>query len=253
MADYDVLVAPDPYWLPPGVAARIKDWVREGGVLIAEPYFCGWDTESFLHQTTVPGYGFDEVFGCRQGSARTIRHDLDEHAELTVTSELPRMKAGDAFTGTVVEEGYEALSDDVTVLAESARGEAAVVAHRYGEGHAIAIGTYVGVEYATTRSAATARLVVSCMERCYEHPPRPHVKEDVCVRVDWIRCEARTWVTVANNTGADASATVWLPDATLSRLVDLYTGEELRLTEDEDGACAQVKLPPDGFRVYDAT
>ncbi|MBN1595684.1 beta-galactosidase, partial [candidate division FCPU426 bacterium] len=63
---YKILVMAMPMYLEPEMLAEIKQWVKDGGTLIAETHFCAVDPKDGRWQMRIPGMGFDEVFGCRQ-------------------------------------------------------------------------------------------------------------------------------------------------------------------------------------------
>jgi len=65
LSSYRVIILPSPYAVSEGCAAALKDFVREGGVLLSDPFFGAFE-QSFKLSYTVPGMGFGEVFGCRE-------------------------------------------------------------------------------------------------------------------------------------------------------------------------------------------
>ena len=124
-ADYDLIYMPIPYYLRRDVADKLKSFVEAGGTLAAECFFGGYQDEDGLHSTTVPGYGFDQVFGCREG-----------RVEMKEKTLLP-LGCGSRFE-------EELIPTTARVLHRFGDGRAAVTVNEYGRGKAILAGTLLG-------------------------------------------------------------------------------------------------------------
>jgi beta-galactosidase len=196
LSRYRVVVVPFPYVLSERIAALFTDWVRDGGVLIGECYFGGWNLEEGRHQTSIPGYGLTEVFGVRQrwvgpadegeftvvdGVVRSVVNDLHARGlggapstgfsvgrlfdasggvgqvEIVVEDGNAGIRAGERAFGAFVKEVVDV--DGAQVLARFNDGEAAVTAAAFGRGWAIRIGSYVGVMYHRRRYPGNGRLI----------------------------------------------------------------------------------------------
>ena len=91
LADYKVLLLPFTYCLDSEVAEAIKSFVREGGIVLAEP-FCATRDERGVPYGEAPGAGLAELFGCRATGTVNYHYWLVAHA-------LEMTPQGAAITG----------------------------------------------------------------------------------------------------------------------------------------------------------
>ena len=163
---YDCLIVPFPYYLRAPQAGAIRDWVASGGLLISEALFAGYAAERNLHETTVPGQGFSEVFGAVEDAISTVRPDgASDRADGAVALSFEGGTAyGHHFRQSFRLEGGAAL-------ARYAGGEIAAAVHAYGEGRAVIVGTLLGAQYEKTRDKGTAAFVRGLLARFHRHPP----------------------------------------------------------------------------------
>jgi len=124
-ADYDLIYLPLPYYLRADVAEKLKAFTADGGTLVGECFFGGYQDEDGLHSLRVPGYGFDRVFGA---------------VEARVEMEDPVRFADSDVLGCRFREELSP-DPDTAVLARFANGSPAVTLHPYGRGQAILVGT----------------------------------------------------------------------------------------------------------------
>lgn len=126
-AEYDLIYMPLPYYMRADVADKLRRYVAEGGTLAAECFFGGYQDEDGLHSLQVPGYGFDEVFGCREGRVEMC--------------EKPKLSGG-------LGEGYRFQEELVPTTARALHrfedGRVAVTVNEWGKGRAILAGTMLG-------------------------------------------------------------------------------------------------------------
>ncbi|MFR1477611.1 MAG: beta-galactosidase trimerization domain-containing protein [Hydrogeniiclostridium mannosilyticum] len=66
MKQYQVVLLPFPYYIEEKTALLLKQWVAEGGMLISEALFGSVNGDLVRHVPSVPGFGFDEVFGATE-------------------------------------------------------------------------------------------------------------------------------------------------------------------------------------------
>jgi beta-galactosidase len=285
---YRVLVAPFPYWLSAEIAEKLRAWVSDGGTLIGEAYFAGWDVEQGRHHTTLPGYGLEKVFGVRQRNAEpasehryltvhgVVRHGgtplrpgLNEPAhaggfvvardfdaagglgrvEIVAGDGLAYLAEGEKAYGALVRETF--IVEGADVLATFADGEPAVTRHRFGQGQAILVGSYVGLPYRRQGHPGNAALIASLVELA-ELRERPHVVGGR-VRVDTLATEAGERMMILQNLdGTAAEVSVRVPVALDGAAEEQFGGEPLAWTPSGEGAVATVRLKPREVRVYRA-
>ena len=133
LSKYKMIILPSSFAISPKLAAQLKEYVREGGVLYSDPYFGAFD-ESFRHSYHIPGYGFEEVFGCKE-------FDFTTREKITLSDgENTYYIAGNRHSET-----YCDVTADVLYSYED--GTPAVLCNQYGKGKAILSGINLGLSY----------------------------------------------------------------------------------------------------------
>ncbi len=284
---YKVIVVPFPYLLSERICDVLKSWVAEGGTLIAESYFGAWNMEAGRHHTTIPGYGFDEVFGVRQtnveppadheyvvidGVARAsggyhVRPGISVAAsggfvsaqpldssrglgqvDITTIADLRYVEAGTRVVGAMVKEVIEVV--DAEVLATYADGEPAVTVSSYGRGRAILVGSFVGLPYHRLGHPSNGAFIAGLVDFAADIS-RPHVNGSERVRVDVMRSDSgEIAVIVQNLEQSPVVTTVKVPDAFDRQLRELFTSETLAPVATADGTLFMVSLQPNEVQVF---
>ncbi len=109
-----LLIIPFRPWVSAEMAARLEAFVKNGGHLVADAPFAIKDMRA-VHRLKTPGFGLDQVFGCRVFDMEKLFDDR--------CGELD----GIDFKTIIRPEGC-------TVEAEFPDGKPAVASHRYGKG-----------------------------------------------------------------------------------------------------------------------
>lgn len=161
MAQYKLVILPYPLMLPENSAAHIKQYVQEGGALVAEARL-GWNNERGFASERIPGMGLWEVMGCRETDIQT--GDKGRTMLRWSGSGIPGMKVGDQLPARWYEETLEPMSAEAKVVAQFANGSPAAILSKYGKGKTLMLGSYVSAAYQTTPSAETARFYAGLLE-----------------------------------------------------------------------------------------
>lgn len=139
-AKYKAVYFPYPVMMSGAVAAALKEYVRNGGTLIAEAR-PAWNDERGFANAIIPGAGLNEVFGCREAVLFTA-----DPIVLKLAADLPgdlRDLAGRDVPGATYAETFT-LAPGARALATLPTGEPAAVLNHFGKGTAILIGSFVG-------------------------------------------------------------------------------------------------------------
>ncbi len=161
--DYKVIYMPFPYLLDSKLAETLKKWIAKGGTLISDGFFGSYNADNGLHETTVPGFGFDKIFGVTEGRVMTASQFRNaygaEWSKSTGNNEI-KMKTvdGKELCGYYFSEGL--LPNDAESLAYFDDGAVAVTSHSYGEGCAVLIGSLFGC-LSTPQNAAFLDSVIA--------------------------------------------------------------------------------------------
>ncbi|HET6567094.1 MAG TPA: hypothetical protein VFG50_03955, partial [Rhodothermales bacterium] len=240
------------------------------------------------HQTTVPGYGMDEVFQVRQRNAEpanqhkfTLVHGVarpggkaalysgvNEPApgegfiyaqevdptdkiglvEIEMVQDLPGLRKGRKVYGAFVRETFSV--DGAEVLGVYADGQPAITRASYGKGHAVLIGTYVGLPFQRRKYPSNAALITGLVESV-GGIARPHVVSESPVRVDVLQGPSGGAVVIVQNVEKrDVTASVSVPLAGPVEATEQFTGERLTWHVAGDLVTATVSLGPQEVRVY---
>ncbi len=286
---YRVLVLTMPYLLNARVAERIREWVRAGGVLIAEAYCGGWNLEEGRHNTVVPGYGLDEVFGARQENAVpatdhefVLHHGVSRAGEVSESrqgitrgasggyvaatrydpsgglgmadvylwEDLPGLPSRTHVSGSVVREIL--VADGADVIAGYTDGKPAITRNKYGEGTAYLIGSFMSLPYWRGVNPTNGALIAALVEDAHE-VARPRVVGDRKVRVDVVTDdEGDSMVFIRNLEAEVVEAAVNVPDCWLGRLHEQFGGDAIQCGPLGAGSAFTVRLNPGEVKVFRA-
>jgi beta-galactosidase len=243
--NYRAIYIPFPYYLNEIMCAALKAWVNAGGVLIGESYFAGWHSEMGRHQTTVPGYGLDEVFGASQLTATA--GDGAGVVEITMKKNLRHIRAGQKVNGAIVQEVLR--PSHAKVWATFLSGEPAITCATYGRGRAILIGSYIGLPYFNGAGAKNGDLIAS-LAALAEEPKRPSSTGGK-VRVDVITDPAGSALIILRNLeGKRKESVIHLPGLRKGKASEQFSGKVLQLRGKDGGVDARVTLDAGEVRVY---
>jgi beta-galactosidase GanA len=149
LKDYAVLVMPFAYMLSEAVGAKISDFARGGGVVVAD-FGCAMKNEVGAVYPRSPGAGLADVFGAEEfdvaSDERAIRLEpgTADASEPVRTHMLRSVLRADS--GAVVIGKYE-------------DGASAVTLHEYGRGAGILVGTLIFRGYQVSSDPATRAFV----------------------------------------------------------------------------------------------
>lgn len=141
--DYKVLLLPAQEQMTPDAAKAIRDYVWNGGTVIAEGPF-GFRNENGRLQYHFPGCGLEEVFG---GFSRDRNRETGE----TFYWKGASSKAGDFICA------FESAGADIVAVWSD--GRPAVMENHFGKGRAIMYGTEVFRKYAQDASDPVGALL----------------------------------------------------------------------------------------------
>ncbi|MEK4350851.1 alpha-amylase family protein [Paenibacillus sp. FSL R5-0475] len=223
---YRCLWMPYPLYLNRKLCDLLREWVEKGGILISECSFGALQAENGCHSYTVPGYGFDEVFGVRETwihSAENLDHSyhqvaFESRTAIPLLNVMEHSKEGEAAADDKAHGSYYksdiSLQSHVKVLAEFAEDNMPVLtAAAYGNGRAVWFGTLLAAAYWQDGHTGTLQLVRDLLQQ--ELKLQPNVQVSGGVRADlseWEVEEDRGAFLYVHNEGKTlAEAKVTLP------------------------------------------
>jgi beta-galactosidase GanA len=158
---YKLVLLPYPLMIPAGAALPLKEYVRNGGTLVAEARL-GWNDEHGSASATIPGMGLFELMGCRETAVQ-----IGENGRTTLhwtSAGLRGMKPGDVVPARWYEETLAPLGPQAHVVAQFPSGAPAAVMSSYGKGKTLMLGSYPGAAYETVRTPVAARFYDSLLD-----------------------------------------------------------------------------------------
>jgi beta-galactosidase len=286
IANYKVLYIPFPYYLNKKSCNILEKWVKNGGVLIGEAYFAGWNAEHGHHEKIVPGYGLHKIFKVRQGviepanknelSKLKLEKDLSFKREginindnvteeiykinnnsietlsnrkvgIQLIKDLPYVKKGSKVSGTIVKETF--INEGAEIIAQFDTGEPAIVAADYGRGKAILIGSYLGLFYYNNNDKLNKDLIASLVEMSSEIA-RPKVSGETKIRVDILNNKKESMLIIHNLTSETVVSTINIPQKINKILEEQFTGEKLGVISSGNKSISEIKLNPKEVKVF---
>ncbi|MGA3043522.1 MAG: beta-galactosidase [Bryobacteraceae bacterium] len=213
LRQYKLLFLPYPVMLPRGVADVLKQYVKQGGTVVAEARLA-WNDERGFASPVVPGFGLDELFGAREILIRP-----EAEPKMLLSGLLP----GQTALGAAFEEHLKALPG-AQVLATFPSGDAAIVQKAYGHGKAILAGTFLGLAYQRNHDASTRALLLAIAGEALSSMWLTAVQE---VEVRRLIGDGYQFVFVFNHGNEKNDYTLELPLPWRARVRDLLTGEDV--------------------------
>lgn len=156
LAQYKLLFLPYPVMLSESVANAVKEYVRRGGMAVAEARLA-WNNDRGYASPVIPGFGLDQVFGARE---KLIRPEAEPKLIIQPSATLPSVKTGQSIPVAIFAEHLEPIEGG-RVLASFPEGEPAVVENRYGSGTAVLVGSFAALSYQRTHDSGTKQFLVS--------------------------------------------------------------------------------------------
>jgi beta-galactosidase len=160
LQQYKLVIFPYPLILPEASARLLAEYVRGGGVLVAEARLA-WNNERGYASERIPGLGLWEVMGSRETAIETAPNGRT--AIKWSSADLPGMKAGDLLPARWYKEQLEPTSPDARVVAEFEDGTPAAVMGSYGQGRTLMLGSYVSASAQSTPTPEAERFFAALL------------------------------------------------------------------------------------------
>ena len=158
---YRLVILPYPPMLPQASAAAIREYVQNGGALVAEARL-GWNNERGYASDRVPGLGLSDVVGAREAAIETAPNGRTSIA--WSSGNLPGVNKEDQLPGRWYKETLEPTSPSARIVGRFEDGSAAAVMSTYGKGRTLMLGSYVSAAYQSTPTPAVERFYSGLLE-----------------------------------------------------------------------------------------
>lgn len=146
LTQYKLVILPWSMMLTDEAAEGVKRFVENGGYAVAEAR-TAWNDERGYASERIPGMDLTEVFGVYEDQVWMREEDLDFPViDRQHPATLP-LRAGGRLTGTLYGSSFKPYAgSEIQILATfGMTGKPALTVHKYGNGEAMMIGTYLGL------------------------------------------------------------------------------------------------------------
>jgi beta-galactosidase len=238
---YKLVYLAYPLMLPEASIAALKQYVAQGGALVAEARL-GWTNERGIASDRIPGMGLWEVMGCRETDVQTGEKGLTSIR--WTGGDFPRMRPGDLLRARWYEETLEPLSAQASAVAEFSTGRPAAIVSRYGKGRTLMLGSYVSAAYQSVPTAEVERFFAGLLDWAGVATPVAGVRGNIEVRM--LESGRETLVFAFNHARTAVAAEFQLPGLRPAVAVDLESGEKLA----QSGEPMQFRKQLPGYGVW---
>lgn len=237
ISNYDAIYTPIPYYLDKETTDILKEFVKEGGTLLSEALFGGISAETGLYSKTLPGYGFDKIFGCKQIISETASAFKHAYGDAFYSKEENR--SANLFTyGDKTARGYyfreEFSLTEGKAYAVYENGNAASVINNYGKGNAVITGTLPSYMASRYNARDSKEYIVSLVKDIVGIKPEASVEG--VIRSDILYKENEPKAVVLQLTENKERKVIFNDSYIFSKtLKNTITGSVLQI--DENGKC----------------
>src|SRR5688572_1940934 len=245
LAQYKLVIFPYPIMLPEASAQVLRQYVADGGALVAEARLA-WNNEKGYASERIPGLGLWEVVGAREtaietapGGRTTVRWTSDA---------LPGFAKGTVLPARWYKETLEPASPSAQVVAQFEDGAAAAVMSTFGKGKALLLGSYVSASAQSTPTPESQRFFTALLDWAGVHLPVRVSGSPVEVRHTESGRDAILFVFNHAKTAATSDVSLARSEGTYT-VTDLVTGGAVPSSPTGDGVTIRLEVPPLGVRV----
>ena len=245
LRQYKLVVFPYPIMLPEASAQLLRQYVAEGGALVAEARLA-WNNEKGYASERIPGLGLWEVMGAREaaietapGGRTTVRWTSDV---------LPGFAKGTVLPARWYKETLEPASPSAKVVAQFEDGAAAAVMSAFGKGKALMLGSYVSASAQSTPTPESQRFFAALLDWAGVSLPVRVTGSPIEVRHTEVGRDAVLFVFNHTKTGATSDVSLARP-AGVYTVTDLVAGAAVTSSRTGDAVTMRLEMPPLGVRV----
>lgn len=221
---YKAIFYPLPLWLDEKTAGKLKRFVENGGLLVAEPSLGQYGTDYFSVDT-VPGMGLDEIFGCRREIISTRQSVPVKYKAKTLPSRF--------LEEILIPRGAK-------VIGKYADGSPAITMNEYGKGKAVYLGTNLFMEYIFSESPAT-RGFVADLTKTLTRWATVSVPTETMVK--YMECPGKKLVFLINCFNKNQRTVLTLASKVKSAR-DIFNGGTVKFTPQGGKSSAAFSLKP---------
>jgi beta-galactosidase len=154
LRQYKLLIFPYPLMIPEASAKALRDYVQNGGTLLAEARLA-WNNEKGYASEQIPGLGLSEVMGVREFDVETA---AGGRTAIRWTGEdLPGVADGTVIPGRWYKETLVPVGRRAKVVARFDDDLPAAIMSTFGKGRTLMLGSYVSASAQSTPTPEAER------------------------------------------------------------------------------------------------
>jgi beta-galactosidase len=226
--EYKLIYLAYPVMLKSETAARLKQYVQNGGTLICEglPAYFG----DHGHVGTVqPNFGLDELFGAREKFVEFVP-DISEQMTLEVK--------GNKIYGRYFRQDYDLHGGKAA--GQYPNGNTAAVENTFGKGRTLLIGSFPGAGYFLHHAPETKQLFAGFLQFAELTPQIAIDDNSVQARLHQGSGGTHLWVTNPTRSAKKVTITLTASAGTFNSADDLWNGAAITQT----GRQLTMNIPP---------
>lgn len=252
---YKLLYYPFPYYMDSNTAEALKKWVAQGGILISEAFFASYEDDTGYHSITVPGFGFDEVFGVKENRATCTSqfiHSYDDFDGVDRKNlnnvDIMLEETGENVTGYFFFEELEAHGAKIIgrFAKQPLEGSPAITVADYGKGKAVMTGTLVGKRYYENQLPSIEKFIGGMLKE-FKIIPEVELISGNKVKFNFIKKDVECLAVIRNLTPEEKEIKFRIPETAYKILLDLFNENVYEAQED---STFTLKLEPGQINLY---
>ena len=144
LSQYKLIILPYPIMFTEDAAKGLRDFVKNGGYVLAEARF-GWNDNRGFASEIIPGLGMHNIFGAREDEVRMRDNVIFTLNEVDHPA-IDGFNSGSELKGALYSQSVKLLDNsNAKILATTSEGKPAIVSSNYGKGEAMLAGSYLGM------------------------------------------------------------------------------------------------------------
>ncbi len=163
LSQYRLIIVPYPLMFTQKAAEGLEKFVAQGGKVLAEARLA-WNDERGFAASVIPGMGLHKVFGAMETTIKMSDSVAMQIADFNHPL-FKNLNKRDYLKGAYFAEALQTSDDGQSaVLARFTDGAPALIAHRYGQGETLLLGTFMGVRNHPVPDAANNRFLLNLLD-----------------------------------------------------------------------------------------
>ena len=246
LRQYKLLIFPYPLMMPEASARPLRDYVENGGTLLAEARLA-WNNEKGYASEHIPGLGLSEVMGAREFDVETVPGGRT--AIRWTGADIPGVTDGTLIPARWYKETLIAVGRNAKVVARFEDGSPAAIMSAFGKGRTLMLGSYVSASAQSTPTPEAERFFRGVLR--WAGVRFPVTVSGSPLEVRYTESGSDMLLFVFNHSNQPASSDVSFPRPPGNYTATAMTSRTPRpVPRTGNDLVMHLELPPGGVQVY---